>query len=181
MYKFDLSVFSEEFDRIGHRRTIRSHETLVPVGRKADSLYVVEKGGCVLLFVHPKTGEERAINFFIPGFHPIATVAESFANGQPSKYRLATFTNSQVIEIKKSAVTEHLNALDLTSPFHQYGVQTLLEKNDLRAMLISLNSEEMLQYLHEHYPQILQQVPSKYIANFLGITPQWLSKIKHKL
>ncbi|MCG8332703.1 MAG: hypothetical protein MI974_33770, partial [Chitinophagales bacterium] len=62
-----------------------------------------------------------------------------------------------------------------------YGIKTLLDKNELRALLISLSSEEMLQYLHEHYPQILQQIPSKYVANFLGITPQWLSKLKHKL
>ena len=51
----------------------------------------------------------------------------------------------------------------------------------MRANLISLNSLEMLKLLHKNYPQILLQVPSKYIADFLGISPQWLSKLKHQL
>lgn len=34
--------------------------------------------------------------------------------------------------------------------------------------------------MKEHMP-IVQKVPSKYIAEFMNISPQWLCKIKHKL
>ena len=64
---------------------------------------------------------------------------------------------------------------------HRIGIKSLLEKSEIRAQIITLDSLEMLQYLHKNYPQILQQVPSKIRSNFLGITPQWLSKIKKKL
>ena len=176
-----LEVLSEELKKIGVLKKVQSHQTLVQFGEKANKLYFIQSGGLVLLHVHPITGNERAINFFIPDFHPLATVSESFTFNQPSKYHLKSFTNTSLIEIKKSDFEQYLATSDYSAEIQAYGIKTLLDKNELRALLISLSSEEMLQYLHEHYPQILQQIPSKYVANFLGITPQWLSKLKHKL
>ncbi len=176
-----LDILFEEFEKIGTAIKLQSHKTLIDLNEIANKMFFVKKGGAVLYHIHPKTGEERAINFFIPDYHPVATIAESFAYGKPSKYRLATFTNSELIEISKEAATSLRNSPELGEIFQNYGIMTLLEKNELRAMLISLSSEEMLHYLHANLPQIIQQVPSKYIANFLGITPQWLSKLKHSL
>lgn len=47
-------------------------------------------------------------------------------------------------------------------------------------MLIALDSQEMFDFLTKKYPQLLQDVPSKYIANVLNITPQWLSRLKQR-
>ena len=176
-----FNILFEEFVKIGSTINQQSHKTLINHNEVANKLFLVKKGGVVLYHIHPQTGVERAINFFIPDYHPIATVAESFAYGSPSKYRLATFTNSQLIEISKERIGRLRKNPELGELFQNYGVKTLLDKNELRAMLISLTSKEMLQYLHTNLPQIVQQVPSKYIANFLGITPQWLSKLKHSL
>lgn len=176
-----FSILFEEFEKIGIAKNLQSHKTLINLNEVANKIFFVKKGGVVLYHIHPKSGDERAINFFIPNYHPIASVAESFAYSKPSKYRLATFTNSQLIEISKENVMKLRTDPYLGELFQNYGVMTLLDKNELRAMLISLSSEEMLQYLHTNLPQIIRQVPSKYIANFLGITPQWLSKLKHTL
>ncbi|MEC3907516.1 hypothetical protein VOI54_10840 [Tamlana sp. 2201CG12-4] len=181
MINNDFNILSRKLEKAGTPVNLQSHKTLIEFNEIARKLFFVKKGGVVLYHIHPTTGEERAINFFIPDYHPIATIAESFAYDKPSKYRLATFTNSQLIEISKDTITELRSDSEFAEIFQNYGIMTLLDKNELRAMLISLNSEEMLQYLHTNLPQIIQQVPSKYIANFLGITPQWLSKLKHKL
>ncbi|WP_272148532.1 Crp/Fnr family transcriptional regulator [Tenacibaculum aiptasiae] len=170
-----------ELEKIGTPIKLQSHKTLIEFNEIAQKLFLVKKGGAVLYHVHPTTGEERAINFFIPNYHPVATVAQSFTYNTPSKYRLATFTNTELIELTKETITEFRASSELAEVFQNYGIMSLLDKNELRAMLISLTSEEMLKYLHQKLPQVVQQVPSKYIANFLGITPQWLSKLKHKL
>jgi CRP-like cAMP-binding protein len=43
------------------------------------------------------------------------------------------------------------------------------------------NAEEKYLRLLTEYPQIIQRVPHYYIAAYLGITPESLSRIRHKL
>ncbi|WP_459211132.1 cyclic nucleotide-binding domain-containing protein [Aquimarina rhabdastrellae] len=182
MFKSELpNTIIKELSTIGIERTLKSHHSLIQLGEKVNELFLVLDGGLVLLHVHPKTMVERAINFFTPNFHPIASIAEAFYLNEPSKYHLKTFTNTTVIHIKKEDFNHFLQTSKHAAFIQDYGIKTLLEKNAMRAQLISLDSLEMFQYLHLHYPQILQHIPSKYIANFLGISPQWLSRLKHKL
>lgn len=177
----DIKILFEKLSEIGIEKQFQSHTHLVLFGDHVNKVYLIKKGGLVLHHVHPDTGKERAINFFIPEFHPIATVSQSFVLNEPSKYILKTFTNTTLVEIHRSELNRFLQDSKWAPMFQDFGVKTMIEKNELRAHLISLSSLEMLKHLHEHFPQILQNVPSKYIADFLGITPQWLSKLKHDL
>ena len=177
----DFKILFEELSKIGNEKQLQSHKELVHFGERVNKIYLIKKGGLVLNHVHPKTAKERAINFFIPDFHPIATVSHSYVLNEPSKYRLKTFTNTTLIEIDRISINHFMENSELSAAFQSNGVKTMIEKNELRAHLISLSSEEMLKHLHTEFPQILQQVPSKYVADFLGITPQWLSKLKHSL
>lgn len=45
-------------------------------------------------------------------------------------------------------------------------------------MLMSNNAIERYEHFIETYPQILQRVPQKMIASYLGITPESLSRAK---
>ncbi|WP_196888529.1 Crp/Fnr family transcriptional regulator [Aureivirga sp. CE67] len=171
----------EELKQIGTPRQLKSHEVLINNGEKVNKLYLILEGGMILLFIHPKTGKEKAINFFIPTFHPLATIADSFYYGNQSIYQLRTFTNTSVIEIDKADFDKYLEESEGGKFIYDFGLKSLLQKNTIRTLLTNLTSEEMLIYLKDHFPQILQNVPSKYVADFLGITPQWLSKLKHKI
>ena len=177
----DFDLLFEALSKIGTEKRFQSHKDLVYFGERVNKIYLIKEGGLILKHVHPETAKERAINFFIPSFHPIATVSHAYVLNEPSKYRLKTFTNTTLIEINQPELNNFLENSDLAAAFQNHGVKTMIEKNELRANLISLSSGEMFRHLHANFPQILQQVPSKYIADFLGITPQWLSKLKHSL
>lgn len=175
----EIKDIIQEFAKYGNEKEIQSHTILISPNKKVHNIYWVIKGGLVLSHVHPATGEEKAINFFTPRFHPIATVAEAFYLNEPSKFYLKTFTNTTLIEVSKENFEHLYKNSDYSDWLQQYSIKSLIEKNELRAMLIALDSKEMLGYIRKKYPQILQDVPSKYIANILNITPQWLSKLKH--
>lgn len=175
-----VSIISD-LKKIGKEKKLNSLQSLILYKENANKVFLILSGGAVLLHVHPKTLKERAINFFIPNFHPFASIAEAFYLDIPSEYHLKTFTNTHCIEITKERFIKYINSTEKGLLIQELGIRSLLEKNTLRANLISLSSTEMLQHLHKTHPQILQQVPSKYVADFLGISPQWLSKLKHKL
>lgn len=42
-------------------------------------------------------------------------------------------------------------------------------------------SPERYEYLLEHHPELIQRVPMKYLASYLGITEETLSRIRSKL
>jgi hypothetical protein len=56
-----------------------------------------------------------------------------------------------------------------------------LEKSKRELSLLQYNAKERyLQLLHEQ-PEILQQIPLKYVASYIGITPQALSRIRRQI
>jgi len=46
---------------------------------------------------------------------------------------------------------------------------------------LSMSAEERFVALLERYPNIVQRVPQKVIASYLGMTPEFMSKIRKKL
>ena len=171
----------QELSKIGVEKQYKSFKVVVQPGDKVNKIHLVKKGGLVLTHVHPITAKEKCVNFFTPDFNPIATVVQSYGFNEPSKYKLKTFTNTDLIEIDKPTLDEFLKNSELAPQIYKLTIENLIEKNELRVNLITLSSEEMFTHLHNNFPYILQQVPSKYIADFLGITPQWVSKLKHSL
>ncbi|HMP99501.1 MAG TPA: Crp/Fnr family transcriptional regulator, partial [Cyclobacteriaceae bacterium] len=45
---------------------------------------------------------------------------------------------------------------------------------------IALSAEQRYQWMLENYPRFNKEVPAKYIASMLGITPRHLSRIRAK-
>lgn len=171
----------EELSKIGIEKRIKSYTTLIQAGERVNHLFLIKKGGLVLNHIHPKTGNKRTVNFFIPEFHPIATISHAYVLREPSNYSLESFTNTILIEIDRTAIEVFLTHSEWAPLFEEHGMKNMIEKNEMRAQLICLSKEEMLKHLHTNFPIILQSVPSKYVADFLGISPQWLSKLKHTL
>lgn len=55
---------------------------------------------------------------------------------------------------------------------------TVLQKRVI--MLMSASALERLEHFEQTYPKIIQRVPQKMIASYLGVTPEALSKIKNE-
>ena len=66
-----------------------------------------------------------------------------------------------------------------------YGMQVLQESviyNEERSKdLATLSAEQRYLKLMKSYPNIIQNVPLQYIASFLGIKPESLSRIRRNL
>ena len=56
-------------------------------------------------------------------------------------------------------------------------MQTIFEDKIITSSKTLLTNEELDQFIRETYPEIIQRVPSKYIAQFIGITPESYSRL----
>lgn len=68
-----------------------------------------------------------------------------------------------------------------TTPDLQALLRRLNAMQNRIVMLISANARERYKHFIRTYPEIIQRVPLKMIASYLGITPEALSRVRHEL
>jgi hypothetical protein len=65
--------------------------------------------------------------------------------------------------------------------YQQQIIHALLIELNFRIKLLSLSPQKIYKLLISDYQPIIQNVSSRHIANFIGISPEWLSKLKNTL
>ena len=54
----------------------------------------------------------------------------------------------------------------------------LMIMNEIRSRIMVLKPKEVMEYLHQHFPMLINRIPDKNLASLMGITPEWFSKLK---
>lgn len=97
-------------------------------------------------------------------------IADATANNQPSELFIDCLEDSVVIEIEKDFNTLSNEPLKLANRL------AVLQKRII--MLMSASAIERYESFIETYPNIVQRVPQRMIASYLGVTPETLSAAK---
>lgn len=165
----------------GTPQTVKTHETLIQVGEQCHHIYYVTKGGFLRRFYNENSSVFRTISFHLSNHRPFMTLNESYFAMKPSLYEIKAFQPAEVLVFKRGLIEEmNQKHTFLQEFYHAKILEALIFENEFKARLISYSSKEFYDYLCEEYPQIVRQVPSKYIADVMRISPEWLSKLKQK-
>jgi hypothetical protein len=171
----------EELVPLGKLLNIKTYENLIEVGGKANSTFFVLKGGFINQHYDEQTEAFKTVQFHLTDYQPFITVLDSYFENKRSNNQIKAFTNSDVLAFNRSDLDSFLNNnIEFTRFYFKMLIQLLISENQFKTNLICLTPEQVYKYIIHNYPQISQKVPSKYIAEFLGITPQWLSKLKSR-
>lgn len=154
-------------------------EILTSTGEKELYLYFVLEGVQRVYYFDDKEREATIVFTYAPSF---GGVLDSMLTDTPSRYYYETLTPSRFLkanfkEVKKlSKSNPNINALI------QKGMASALA-GILERMteLQCFNSEDKFRNLLKRSPHILQLIPHKYIANYLGIDPTNFSKLMNKI
>lgn len=171
----------EEILPHGELKRVGSQENVIEIGEYCTESFFVLKGAFVCQYFDEELGIERTVNFHLNSFHPFMTSIESYFNNIKSKYRLKAVVHSEIIAFEKSVVNDLIESDFLVNRVCFAGlISVLTSEINLRSKLTTLPSDKLYSYLITQYPQIIQQIPSKYIAEFMGITQEWLCKLKRR-
>jgi signal-transduction protein with cAMP-binding, CBS, and nucleotidyltransferase domain len=106
----------------------------------------------------------------------------SFLTRQSTPYEVLTFEKTNTFRIAYNDLNSITNKSPWGDKFWRYANQALyVDKHMQYIQAFSKTAGEIYGLILEHQPEILQRVPQKYIASFLGITPQSLSRIRNNL
>ncbi|MEL6191909.1 MAG: hypothetical protein AAFR66_07655 [Bacteroidota bacterium] len=160
---------------------VKSKDTLLIPGEICKSMYVIVQGGFVCRYVHEKTGSAKTINFYLDDLHMIMACLDSYFTQVPTNCELKAISDSTVLTLPKVEV-DLLREKDehFAKFYHDVVVTAMVEENELKTKLIAYSSREKYDFIVQDMPSVIQKVPSKYIAEFCGISSEWLSKLKRQ-
>ena len=178
----DISPISDDgwknFSSMISFKTYKTNEYITRAGEVENYLYIILKGA-VRLYI---TKGEKDLTFDF-AFH------SRFLNSYDSYItREKSVTNLQTLLPTKVAVL-HRNDLEMAyqheieaSKFGKMAAELIYLAKAKREMSLLLESpEERYLNLFEEQPHLIQEVPLKYLASYIGVTPQALSRIRKRI
>lgn len=175
-----IQLTGGEFDdyyRLLQFKSFKRREELHAVGKVCRYAFFL-LSGCIRYY-NIVDGEEHTGQFFFEGAW--YSDYESFLFGQPSEQAIQALEPTQVAVLSKEA----LEKLYIGVPkFERFGrlmaERAFLGLRRRTEALTQLSAPERYGQLLRTRPKVIQRVPQKYIANYLGIRPQSLSRIRKK-
>ncbi|MEM8928513.1 MAG: hypothetical protein AAGC45_09930 [Bacteroidota bacterium] len=160
---------------------LRKDEVLVPYSSKKKAAYIVLEGSLKQSLIDSKGGK-TATWFFFDTISNVAVCFDSYFLDEYTKYELSAMENTLVYQITKEKIENWADRFPGFNRFYREDcVKSFILSAEIRNYMVSHSPAEFLQYIQESYPQIVFRVSSKYLADFMGITPEWLSKMNRML
>lgn len=134
------------------------------------------KSGCLRSYAIDEKDKEHIFMFAPEGW--IITDVETVVSKGPAQLYIDAIEDSE-IEVLDVAVVSLTN---IATPFMLQKLNkriSVLQKRII--MLMSATLQERYLHFLETYPDIVQRVPQKMIASYLGVTPEALSKARGDL
>ena len=136
--------------------------------------------GCLMTYFTDRDGFDHVIQFAMPGWW--TGDLQSFTQQVPSIYSTRALADSEVLLLPKASMDQLLEKHPKFERYFRIIFQNSLVTNQNRIIMsYSATAEERYTAFREKYPTLEQYVPLKYIASYLGITPEFLSKVRRKL
>jgi CRP-like cAMP-binding protein len=177
----EMNLSSEEIevvDALIPVKEFKKGHILLQDGNIAKECYFTIKG-CVRSY-QITGGEEKTTQFFVEG-DPIASLL-SYLNKTPANHFLECIEDSilAVLSFENEKILYNkypkFEALCRYSIEQEFGKQQEILKNYL-----TKNPEERYLILQETRPELLQRVPQYYLATYLGVQPESLSRIRKRI
>jgi len=166
----------EAFDTHGTKRTYAKGEFIIREGELERSVYRIDSG-LVRVFLVTEF-EEQTIRFGYKG--SIINSLSSFLTGKPSEFYIDGLRKTTVASISQErfATLVHTDADTLKSYTHM--LESLITQQIEREIdLLTASPGERLKRVLKRSPNLFQEVPLKYIASYLRMTPETLSRIRN--
>ncbi|MCS4305615.1 Crp/Fnr family transcriptional regulator [Chryseobacterium sp. BIGb0232] len=141
--------------------------------------YTFVVSGCFKMYSIDNNGEEHNLQF--ASENEWIVDIDSFHHKIPSKLYIVALENAIVLQIEKN----DLWYLYTYYPKFDRNFRVIIENKFIELQNrvlqnISATGEEKYEFFLKQYPQLANRISNVEIASYLGITPQFLSKIRQK-
>lgn len=173
-------AFADDIAHCTIRLFIKKGDYLIRTGEICHNGYFINKG----LFINQYVGDKG--NVCVTGFssdevYPFVSVIGYFTQ-QPSAFEIKAIEDSELLCFsRRDLVRLSANYADFGLSFQRVMLMIIEKLYSMFAVRQTSCSEDFLRYLYEHHKWIINRVPDKYIAQYMGISNSWYCKLKKRL
>jgi CRP-like cAMP-binding protein len=159
-----------------HSKKLNRGDFLIFREAREQYLYFVESGTFRIWF--PADQEEATVGFGYPG--TLLTSFPSFVKGLPSDYFIQSLSKCSVTAISRTHFYDGLHQFhELELVWREWVEGALLGRIEREIDLLTANPAIRLERLITRSPHLFQWIPLKYIASYLRMTPETLSRLRN--
>jgi CRP-like cAMP-binding protein len=149
------------------------------VSGKITASFIFVNSGCLMSYFTDAEGSDHVIQFAVSGWW--TGDLHSLTKGEPSLYSTRALTDSEVFYLPKDDMETLLEKFPKLERYFRILFQNSIVSHQYRLIQnLSVTADQRYENFSKRYPALEQYVPLKYIASYLGITPEFLSKIRRK-
>lgn len=159
--------------------TLTKGAQLLTAGQVCGAVYFVTAGFLRLYYVG---ADGQEVNCRFAGPNGFATDYQSFLTQQPSRYGWQAVQAAEVLALpyalvqrlyRESPTWDHLGRL--------IAERVYLQLNERVELLQFYTPSQRYEYVQQHHPALLREVSQAQLASYLGVQPESLSRIRHRL
>ncbi|MES2648085.1 MAG: Crp/Fnr family transcriptional regulator [Bacteroidota bacterium] len=159
------------------QQTLSRKQYLLKAEQVCNNIYFISKG-LVRCFYNK---EDQEVNTWFMKEDDVIVSVESFFYQKKSKEFIQAIEDTELHSISY----EELEYIYHTFPEFNFVARILLQKyytlSEQRLYSLRMQrSQERYRYLMDYYPELILRVPAKFLASYLGITEETLSRIRSK-
>jgi len=173
--KEEQELVKEKF----HSRFFRKRQYVLQEGDVCTQFYFVIRG-CLRMYKIDDKGSTHILQFAAENYW--INDLGSFHNVKPSALNIDALEDTVVLQISR----DDLISLYTKAPIFHRIFRVLIENSFVRLQErllqnISSTAEERYQSFLENYPHLINRLSQVQVASYLGITPEFLSRLRNKL
>jgi len=137
--------------------------------------------GIVRLYI-PKPEPAKEITFGFSFKEQFISAYYSFLPRKPSLYELQTLTDTTLLSISYDDLQAVYHTTKIGNLIGRLTAERLfLIKSKREQTLLNYTAEERYLDVFKARPEVIKEIPLKYISSYIGVTPQALSRIRKRI
>jgi CRP-like cAMP-binding protein len=160
---------------VQYRKIKKNQYLLHEDGAAAMSSYILS--GCLRTYIIDNKGTEHILGFSTPGWW--TGNLQNFYDDKPSQLNIQAILDTEILFFTQETKEKlFLSGAVFERYFRILTERSLIAFQARTLEILSLSAEERYWKFYHKYPDLMLQLPQKYIAGYIGVTPEFLSRMK---
>lgn len=159
--------------------TLKEGAYFVEEGEKCNRIAFIRRGFMRAFY---EINDEMEVTKYIQPKHTLITAFASFNSREPSQEYIQALTDCELWVIDYDSMQKLYAKYPKWQELGRIVMEQIHQHLEKRILsFLTQNAEERYRSLVQENPRLIQDVPLRYIASMLGITPETLSRIRQKV